>query len=166
MKKLMSTIGIVALLAGTSFAQEHVKHDVAAECTKGRAQATPAKHRKRADLYASIPDLKEEQKTQMQKIKKTSRESMKEQHDQLRMVHKKLGAAKRSEEPNMEDINSLIDEMHKLKAEIDKAKTASHIRAMSVLTPEQRKAFNENMEKKHAEREKMRNERKEMKKAK
>jgi Spy/CpxP family protein refolding chaperone len=143
MKKLMSTIGIVALLVGTSFAQE------------GEAHAKQEKKGKRQSMLADIPDLTEEQKAQMIEIRKGGRESLKGQHEKIRSVREKLGA-----------LNSLIDEMHKLEAEMDKAKTALHLKALSILTPEQRKVFNEKMKKKRAEREKMHKERKQMNEAK
>jgi Spy/CpxP family protein refolding chaperone len=60
----------------------------------------------------------------------------------------------------LKEINQLIDEMHLLQAEMDKAKAASHLKALSVLTPEQRKAFTVKMEEKRVEREKMHKQRK------
>ena len=117
-------------------------------------------------MLADIPNLTDEQKAQMKDIKKSGRESMKGQHEKIRSVREKLGSLKSAENPNLNDINKLIDEMHKLEAEMDKAKTASHLKALSVLTPEQRKVFNAKMQEKRAEREKMHKERKQMKEAK
>ena len=154
MKKLMSTIGIVALLVGTSFAQE------------GEAHAKHEKKGKRQSMLADIPDLTEEQKAQMIEIRKGGRLSMKGQREKIGSVREKLGALKSAENPDMKSINSLIDEMHKLEAEMDKAKTASHLKALSILTPEQRRVFNEKMKKKRTEREQMHKERKQMNEAK
>ena len=159
MKKLMSTIGIVALLIGTGFAQEG---EAPAECShKEHAHAKHGKKGKHRSMLADIPDLTEEQKAQMKEIKKASRESMKPQHEELRAVREKLGALKSADNPDMKSINQLIDNKHVLEAEMDKAKMATHLKALSVLNPEQRKAFKLKMEEKRAEREKMHKQRKE-----
>ena len=164
MKKLMSTIGIVALLVGTGFAQEN---DAPVErAQKEQAHPKHGKKGKHAAMLAEIPNLTDEQKAQMKDIKKSGRQSMKGQHEKIRSVREKLGSLKSAENPNLNEINMLIDEMHKLEAEMDKAKTASHLKALSVLTPEQRKVFNAKMKEKRAEREKMHKKRKQMKEAK
>lgn len=153
----MSTIGIVALLVGTGFAQE----GGAPECDhKEKAHMKHGKQGKHRAMLEDIPDLTEEQKAQMKEIKKAGKESLKSQHAAIKAVREKLGDLKTSENPNLKEINQLIDEMHKLQAEMDKAKTASHLKALSVLTPEQRKAFKVKMEENRAEREKRHKERK------
>lgn len=163
MKKLMSTIGIVALLASAGFAQEK---DAPVECSqKERAHAKPGKRGKHRAMLEAIPNLTDEQKAQMKEIKKSGRESMKAQHEELRGLREKMRAMKTSENPDLKSINTMIDKAHRLEAELDKAKTASHIKALSVLTPEQRKAFKAEMDKKHSEREKRHQERRKMKEA-
>ena len=112
MKKLMSIIGIVALLAGTGFAQETESN---VECThKEKAHAKPGKRGKHKAMLESIPDLTEEQKAQMKEIKKSSREANKAQHEELKAVREKLRSAKTSENPDLNQVNALIDKMHAL----------------------------------------------------
>jgi Spy/CpxP family protein refolding chaperone len=157
MKKLMSTIGILALLVGTGFAQEKG----APECDyKAKAHVKHGKHGKQRAMLEDLPGVTDEQKTQMKEIRIASRERLKSQHESLKAVREKLGDLKTSENPNLKEINQLIDEMHLLQAEMDKAKAASHLKALSVLTPEQRKAFTVKMEEKRVEREKMHKQRK------
>ena len=157
MKKLMSTIGIIALIVGTGFAQERgaPEYDY-----KEKAHMKHGKQDKNRAMLEDIPDLTEEQKAQMKEIRKAGKESMKPKHEAIRAVREKLGDLKTSENPNLKEINQLIDEMHALQAKMDKAKAASHIKALSVLTPEQRKAFKVKMEEKRAERENRYKERK------
>lgn len=164
MKKLMSTIGIIALLVGNGFAQE--TESKVEPTQKERAHGKHGKRGMRKAMLESIPDLTEEQKTQMREIKKSSREANKVQHEELKAVREKLRSAKISENPDLNEINNLIDKMHALDSDLDKAKAAAHVKALSVLTPEQRKALKDEMEKKHAEREKRQMERKKMKESK
>ena len=164
MKKLMSTIGIMALLMGTGFAQE--TESQAEQTHKERVHGKPGKRGKHKAMLESIPDLTEEQKAQMKEIKKASREANKGQHEELKGVREKLRAAKTAENPDLDQVNSLIDRMHDLQSDLDKAKAAAHIKALSVLTPEQRKVLKQEMEKKNAEREKRQMERKKMRESK
>ncbi len=154
----MSTIGIVALLVGTGFAQEGgaPEHD-----HKGKAHMKHGKPGKHKAMLEEIPDLTEEQKTQLKEIKKAGRESTNGQHEAVKAVREKLRDLKTSDNPNLGEINQLIDEMHKLQAEVDKAKAASHLKALSVLTPEQKKVFNQKLKERKDEREKRHKERKE-----
>lgn len=160
MKKLMATAAVVALLAGTGFAQDNsVKRGPAPE----RAQMKEGKHR---DMMADIPNLTEEQKSQIKAIREEGRKQSEPQHKEMKELRSKLQELKAAENPDQKQINQLIDKSASLKAEMEKSRTASELKVRSILTPEQRKVVDAK-QKEHIEmREKKQMERKEMKDAK
>ena len=160
MKKLMSTIAIIALIVGTGIAQEGPCGD---HGPKDRAHAREGKGK---EMMADIPDLTEAQKKSLQEIKKSGKEGDKSRHEAVKAVRDKLGDLKTSANPNINEINSLIDEMHKLEAELDKSRVASYLKMRSVLTAEQLKVFDAKQAEKRAEREKRKKEHMQMREAK
>jgi Spy/CpxP family protein refolding chaperone len=80
----------------------------------------------------------------------------------MKEIRMKLNELKTDENPDSKQINELIDKSAKLKAEMEKSRTASELKVRSILTPEQRKAVDakrkeniEMREKKHMERKQM-----------
>ncbi|MDP6908608.1 MAG: periplasmic heavy metal sensor, partial [Flavobacteriales bacterium] len=129
-------------------------HNEKARCAKG------GKHRA---MLEDLPDVTEEQKTALKQIREESKKNMQPQRENMRAVKEKLRNLKMAENPNMNEINQLIDESHKLQAQLEKERTAQHMKALSILTPEQREVFDAKRKEKHEKHEKMRKERKEQK---
>ncbi len=152
MKKLMSILAVMAILVGTSFAQ-----DTPVE------KEPRGKHGKYKAILDAIPDLTEEQKTQIKEIHKNGREQMKPQREELKTIRMKMVDLKSAENPDQAKINELIDRQADLKAEMMKIRTTAELKARSLLTSEQKQALDakrkENMEKRkkhHEEKKAMR----------
>ncbi|MFM1876168.1 MAG: Heavy-metal resistance [Bacteroidota bacterium] len=144
MKKLMSTIGVVALLMGTSLAQDAAQSK---EMHQG-------KHGKHQAMLDEIPDLTEDQKAQIKQIKEESRKQMEPQRQEMKKLRAKMMEMKSSENPDQRQINQLIDEQAKLKAEMEKTRTASELKVRGLLTPDQRKVLDAKQKEKMEMREK------------
>lgn len=155
MKKLMSTIGVIALLMGTSFAQD-------AAPSKEMRQGKQGKHQA---MLEELPDLTENQKAQIKDIREESREKMEPQREEMKKLRSKMMELKSAENPDQEQINRLIDEQAKLKAQMEKTRTASELKVRELLTPEQRKVFDAQQKEKMQKREKSMSEKKTMIKA-
>lgn len=160
MKKLMATVGVLALLVGNSFAQDQPLKG------EGHPHKMHAEKGKRKGMMADIPNLTEDQKAQIKKIKAESRKNAEPQREEMKNLRMKLQELKTAENPDQKQINELIDKSAKMKAEIDKSKTASELKIRSILTPEQRKLVDEKRKEKMETREKRHAEKKEMRKAK
>ena len=157
MKKIMATIGVVALLVGSSFAQN---------AEMAPAKKAEVRKEKRHRMMADIPNLTEDQKAEIKKIKGEGHEKAEPQRKAMKELRSKLSALKMAENPDLQQINSLIDESAKMKAEMEKSRTASQLKVRSILTPEQRKAVDAQRKEKMEMREKRHMERKEMNHAK
>ncbi|MCF8459375.1 MAG: Spy/CpxP family protein refolding chaperone [Flavobacteriales bacterium] len=162
MKKIMATVGVVALLVGNSFAQDKMANEPVRMHKRGELRQEKGQHDKMAD----IPNLTDEQKAKIKDIKDENRKKCEPQRAEMKELRTKLHEMKTSEKPDLNEINSLIDKLASMKAEVEKSKTAAELKVRSILTPEQLKA----VDTKHAENMKMREEkqkeRKEMKGAK
>jgi len=154
MKKLMSTIAILALVVGTSIAQDAPKD--------GKHHGKHGKHQAMLD---DIPDLTDDQKAQIKEIREESRKQMQPQREESKKLRLKMIELKSSENPDQKQINALIDQQAKVKADMMKARTASELKVRSILTPEQRKAF-DSKKKEHMEMRKKHHEERKMKEAK
>jgi Spy/CpxP family protein refolding chaperone len=157
MKKMMATIGVAALLVGSSFAQN--------------AQTAPAKKtefrkEKRKDMMADIPNLTEDQTARIKKIKGEARKKAEPQRKEMKDLRSKLGTLKMAEKPDMKQINSLIDQSAKMKAEMEKSRTVYELEVRRILTPEQRKVVDAQRNEKMEIRDKKYIERKEINQAK
>ncbi|GEM_PF-1215663 len=160
MKKIMATVGVVALLVGNSFAQEKMANEPVRMHQRGELKET-GHH----DRMADIPNLTEEQKTQIKAIKEEGRKKSEPQRKEMKELRTKLDGLKTAENPDQKQINQLIDKSASLKAEMEKSRTASELKVRGILTPEQLKVVDtkhaENMEmreKKHMERKPMQDE--------
>lgn len=160
MKKIIGAMSIMAILATAGFAQDAVKK----ECTE--QEKAHANHGKRGGMMADIPNLTEDQKKMMKEIREEGKKNVQPQREQLKVIKEKIHVLKTADDPNIKEINQLIDESHKLKAEMDKAKLAQHMKFRSILTPEQLEVADAKMKEKRDRHEKMRKERKERKEAK
>ncbi len=159
MKKIMATIGMVVLVAGSSFAQGKTANE------SERKQERSEMHEKRQhDMWADIPDLTDEQRTQIKTIREESRKNSEPQRQQMKELRSKLQELKRAENPDQTQIDQLIDKSAAIKAEMQKAKVASELKVRSILTPEQRKVVDAKHEEHMKMSEKERMEKKEMRK--
>jgi len=134
MKKTLAIFGILTFLATTSIAQNEKK-----ETPTGTDHHKNRK--KRGEILASIPNLSEEQKTQINQIQEEGRKKTQPLRNKTRQIREKLRAIKIVENPNISSINELIDKCSKLKAETEKLRTLSEIKIRALLTPEQRKVL-------------------------
>jgi Spy/CpxP family protein refolding chaperone len=101
-------------------------------------------------LMESLPDLTDAQKTQLKEMREQGRKESQPQREKMKAMREKLQNMKMSDNPNQKEIDALIDEMHVLKAQMEKSRTAYELKMRSVLTPEQRKVLDEKMKEKHA----------------
>lgn len=161
MKKLMATVGVLTLLAGTTMAQDRVERS---DATEGRKFEKRAVHSER--LMNDIPDLTDDQKTKIKAIKSENRKKMEPQRAEMKMLHSKLAELKMAENPNQQEINKLIDKSALVKAEMEKSRAATEMEVRGILTPEQRKVMDAKMKERMKQREKHHMERKQMQDAK
>ena len=68
-----------------------------------------------------------------------------------------------SASPNMDEVNSLIDDKNTLEAQVEKNRAAQGLKMRALLTPEQKTELDRKIKAQMAERKQMRGERKEMK---
>lgn len=160
MKKLVGTIGMLVFLAGTGFAQNDVRKEAAP------VQKMEFKEKRHKDMMAEIPNLTEEQKSQLKAIKEEGRQKTEPQRKELKAVQDKLREMKMAENPNQQEINKMIDKSALLRAEMEKSKTAQQLKARQVLTPEQRVVLDSKMKERIANKEKRHMEHKQMQESK
>lgn len=139
---------MLVLVASIGFAQD------------GPQTAKP--HGKHRAMLEQIPDLTEEQRTQILEIRKNSKEQMQPQREQLKKIRIQLMEMKSADNPDQAKINALIDEQTNLKGEMLKTRTESELKVRSLLTPAQRKAVDAMRKEKQEKRQGQRGERKMM----
>ncbi|MCB9185260.1 MAG: Spy/CpxP family protein refolding chaperone [Flavobacteriales bacterium] len=124
MKKLMSTIGILALIVGSGFAQD---------------AATPGKapHGKYQAMLEDIPNLTDAQREQINEIRESTQKKVQPQREEMKTLRVKMKELKAADNPDQKQINELIDRQASVKAEMMKARTAAELSVRSILTPEQ-----------------------------
>lgn len=157
MKKLMATIAVVSLIIGGAMAQEQGEMRTATEGRKFE------KHGHHAKLMDQIPDLTEKQKADLKTIKQETRKQTEPKRAELKTIQSKIAEIKLTENPDQQEINRLIDRSSAIKADIEKTRTASELKARSILTPEQQAAFNQLMKEGIEQKEKRHMEHKQMK---
>lgn len=160
MKKLIATMGVLSLVVGTGFAQNK------AQVADGRPPQRIEKTGKQERLMAEIPDLTEQQKTQIKSIRDENRKKMEPQRAEMKTIHSKLSELKKAEQPDVQEINKLIDRSAVIKAEMEKSRTMSELKVRGILTPEQLKVMDQKMQQKKDMRQKHQMERMPMQEAK
>lgn len=91
--------------------------------------------------FLDLPGITEEQKAKLKAIFQETRKANQPRHEEMRVLKEKLRTLKTSENPNQQEINSLIDKTNALRAEMEKTRTAGELKAKSILTPEQQEAL-------------------------
>ncbi len=88
-------------------------------------------------------DLTAEQKKSMQALRTQMRKEMIPLRGNLESKHIDLQEEMAAEQPNIARINALVDDLAKVKAEIQKKQIAHRLKMRDMLTPEQRKIWQE-----------------------
>jgi Spy/CpxP family protein refolding chaperone len=154
MKRTISILTIALLIAGAGFAQENVKTEQV-----GHKEKKVMKH----NPILRLESLTEAQRANLEKMQNQNREVSKPQREKLRRVKQELRTKQTSASPNMDEVNSLIDDKNTLEAQVEKNRAAQGFKMRAVLTPEQKTELDSKMKAQKAERKQMRGERKEMK---
>ena len=123
--------GIFLLAAGSGYAQKPGKG-------MGRMDDAPSMNQ---NCEMMIPDLTEEQQTQIQDLRLKLMKDMMDYKNQLNEKRAKLGTMQTQENPDMDAINKMIEEMGKLRTEMHKQKAKHHQEVRSLLNEEQKVFF-------------------------
>ena len=105
------------------------------------AQRAQRGYQERAGECLNIPELTEEQKTKIQAIRTQHISQTTTHRAQMDELRARLRTLRLAENPDMTQIESIIDQMASLRAEHMKANTAHHQQIREILTPEQRVVF-------------------------
>ncbi|KAF5076585.1 Heavy-metal resistance [anaerobic digester metagenome] len=138
MKTTKLLVALVALLTiGTSngFAQRGM----------GRGMGEgygPNQTEGKASYCHKIPNLTEEQKTQIEALRVKHMKSTTDLKNQMNEKRARLRTLESAENPNLGDINKTIDEITAIKATLMKNKAAHRAEISKLLTEEQRVYFN------------------------
>ena len=157
MKKLMSIIGAMAILASSSFAQDKT------ESTAPEKSRMEMKEKRHQGFMADIPNLTDEQKEQMKAIKEEGKKQLEPMRKEIKEIRNKMVELKSAEKPDEKQLLLLIDKSSSIHAEMEKVRTKGELKFLSILTPEQRKVVDVKMKEQQEFREKRHMERKEMK---
>jgi Spy/CpxP family protein refolding chaperone len=142
MKKLMSTIGIVAILFGSSVAQDAVQKENRGKGDKAKA------------ILNEIPDLTAEQRAELEHIIESVTTQAEPFRQEMKKIQEKIVELKSAENPDAKEIDKLVDEQAKIKAEIAKIRTTAEIKSKTILSPEQSKILEAKMKEVKTQREK------------
>lgn len=131
-----STALLIAILmtTGVSYAQnktQQQKQTQNKECT----------HKAHKGDHSFIPDLTEEQKESIKKIKLQLKKDMLPIQNLIREKEAKLITLESAETPDMDKINKLIDEIYAEKAKLRKLKVKAHQDIRNLLTEDQKIIF-------------------------
>jgi Spy/CpxP family protein refolding chaperone len=154
MKKTISILTMALLIGGAGVAQENVKTEQVVHKEKKVMKQNP---------ILSIESLTDAQRSELEKMQHQNREVSMPQREKLRMVKQELRTKQTSASPNMDEVNSLIDDKNTLEAQVEKNRAAQGLKMRALLTPEQKTELDRKIKAQMAERKQMRGERKEMK---
>lgn len=138
----MSTIGIVAILFGSSVAQEAVQKENRRKGDKSKA------------ILNEIPDLTAEQRAELEQIIESLTTQAEPFRQEMKKIQEKIVELKSAENPDAKEIDKLVDEQAKIKAEIVKIRTTAENKSKTILSPEQSKILEAKMKEVKAQREK------------
>jgi Spy/CpxP family protein refolding chaperone len=127
MKKLMSIVAVVSLVAGTTLAQQNQAED----------RPMRGKH---GAMLKEIPNLTAEQEAQIKEIHAKAKEEVKPMREEVKEVRLKLVELKQAENPDEKQIHELIDKQAQIKAEMMKSRSTAEIEIRKLLTEEQKEA--------------------------
>jgi len=92
------------------------------------------------DFFNSLSD---DQKKQLKALREQNKEGMKSLHEQMKQYGKELKEAMQTDSPDQSKIDSILEKVSSIRLQIAKKRTANMIAMLKILTPEQRKKFQE-----------------------
>ncbi len=110
-----------------------------------QSQANCHEHNK-----SKIPNLTEEQKTQIDAINLKYKKEVLPLHNEIREMRAKITTLTTQDKVNLEEVYALIDAIALKHAEIEKKRTAKHNDIRNLLTEEQRVVFDMHQTKNHS----------------
>ncbi len=125
--------GIMMVATISSFAQ------------RGRGQDRPMLMKKNMQMhqncFQNIPDLTEEQEAKIEEIRVSHMKEMQEYYNKLNEKRAKLRTLQTKDNPDMDEINSVIEETGEIRTEKHKARAKHHQEVRSLLNEEQKVYF-------------------------
>lgn len=122
------------------------------------ATAKPMKEHRmeghKADRFSELPNITEEQKTQLKTIHADARKANEPKRAEMKVLRERMKNMRMAENPDNKELNTLIDKMHGLKADMEKTRVAAEMKAMAILTPEQRDVYKAKIKERGLKREK------------
>lgn len=139
MKKisLFSFITFSIILMTMAYAQQTMDVDTRIEGDK-----KIIKIRKGGDMLHDELNLTDEQKKDFKKLDLAHEKEIISTKNELDVAKLELDVELDEDNPDIKRINSLIDKIHSLEAEIEKKRIATEFRKRNLLTEEQKKYFN------------------------
>ncbi|MCF8258226.1 MAG: Spy/CpxP family protein refolding chaperone [Flavobacteriales bacterium] len=138
MKKHIGILGLSVLIAFPALAQDR-------QSQKAESQGQEQDAEREGRRFLDLPGISEAQLTQLKGIFQEVKKANKPRHEDMKAMREKLRALKGSENPNLGEINGLIDRINGLRAEMEKTRTAGELKAMSILTPAQQEVLRAKM---------------------
>jgi len=129
MYKILTVLILVSLTGITSISYAQQGY---------RSQAGPAE---RGRLLPGIPDLTEEQKEQIKNLQTAYLKDIQELKNEMKINKAKLDALLTEDQPNMNEINMLLEDNGKMLTELRKKQIAHKMEIRDLLTEEQKIIF-------------------------
>lgn len=134
MKKHIGIFGLTALLAFPVFAQD-------ARVQKVERQGKEYRGEHEGKKFLDLPGITESQRAQLTATFQETKKVNQPRQEEMRVLREKIRTLKNAENPNQAEINSLIDKLNGVRAEMEKTRTSGEIKAMSILTKDQQEAL-------------------------
>jgi len=93
------------------------------------------------NCFQNIPDLTEEQEAEIEEMRVSHMKEMQEYYNKLNEKRAKLRTLQTKDNPDMDKINSVIEEMGEIRTEKHKARAKHHQEVRSLLNEEQKVYF-------------------------
>lgn len=139
MRKQIGLLVIMSVLALQTTAQER-------KMEAGEKRGKEMRHDgHKTDRFAELPDLTDEQRSRLKVIFQETKKVTEPKRTEMKAVREKIKTARMLDNADQKELNAMIDKMHALKADIEKSQLAGELKAMSILTPEQRDAYKAKM---------------------
>lgn len=105
------------------------------------AQRGPGRQAAPRQECLNLPELSEEQKNKMNTLQTARLQESNQYRAQMDELRAKRRSLMIAEKPDMKQVNSLIDQMEKLRADHQKSQAKHHQSIRELLNPEQRAVF-------------------------
>jgi len=124
--------GIMMIATISSFAQRGQRED------RPAMRKNMPMHQK---CYSNIPDLTEEQEKQIEELKVPHMKEIKDYYNQLNEKRAKLRTLQTKDNPEMDAIYKIIEQMGDIRTDMHKARAKHHQEIRSILNEEQKIYF-------------------------